>query len=219
MTRHRLRTSGTGINVSAEFVDPDIDGADIEGLPGPPGWDEWGRAPRWITRLESLSRHANATEKLFLISQGVEDSDHLDKGGNRNLWKDLRGSARWALAHEGWHVYEMFKPDHASGTDGGPFHLFLMDVFEFATGLDPEVHSKLIHSVKMVCPANRRYSDHMNEIRKLEAEERKFKQTPSITPEEYFEIVGRKRLALEKKRLELWQALYPHNYRRTPSGQ
>lgn len=219
VTRHRLRTGGTGISYSAELLDPVVDGADIEGLPGPAGWDDAGHRPRWIARLESLSCYVNHVEKMFLVSKGIENPDVPDKGGNRNLYKDLHGSARWALAHEGWHIYELFKPEEASGTEGGPFHRFLMHVFEYATGLDPEEHSKLMHAVKTVCKANRQYSDVSKEIRLLDAEAKKFRRSPSERPQKYFETFGRRRLELEKRRQDLFRAVYPHNFRGSRPGE
>jgi hypothetical protein len=52
-------------------------------------------------------------------------------------------------------VFDRFRPEDAKGTEGGTFHQFLMAIFEYATGLDPESHSKLLRYVKDVAKAYR----------------------------------------------------------------
>jgi hypothetical protein len=96
--------------------------------------------------------------KNFLDRKGIDDIDHADKGGNTNLIKEMAGSPEWALVSGGWLVYEMFKPGEATGTEGGPFHSFLMRVFEFATSKNPE-ESKLLPHIKSIVPERRRYME------------------------------------------------------------
>jgi hypothetical protein len=154
-TFHLLQTAGSGNPIYPEFFPTDLrKEADVEGLPKP------GRAPsgvncRWLQRLSSLSQYAAQTRATFLLSKGIEDPDSPDKGGNANLHKDLYGAGRRQLVHEGWHLYETFKPGEAKGTEGSQFHSFLQDIFEYATGLEPEKHSKLMPWIKKLCKINR----------------------------------------------------------------
>jgi len=78
-----------------------------------------------------------------------------DKGGNTNFYKRTIGPARLQLVQEGIFVFDRFRPKEAKGTEGGTFHQFLMAVFEYATGSDPEPHSKLLPYLKDVTKAYR----------------------------------------------------------------
>jgi hypothetical protein len=94
--------------------------------------------------------------KNFLERKGIGSIDRADVGGNTNLLKEMAGAPEWGLVLGGWYVYDLFKPDTATTTEGGPFHLFLMNVFEFATGQDQE-ESKLVPLIKKIVMAGRRF--------------------------------------------------------------
>ena len=89
---------------------------------------------------------------------GIDDSDHPDRGGNTNLIKEIAGSPEWRFVSAGWLVFDMFRQGEATATEGGPFHSFLMSVFEFATGRDPE-QSRLMPSIKDIARKRRRFMD------------------------------------------------------------
>jgi hypothetical protein len=78
-----------------------------------------------------------------------------DKGGNTNYYKRIAGAARLQLVQDSIFVFDRFRPEEAKGTEGGIFHQFLMAIFEYATGLDPESHSKLLRYLKDVTKAYR----------------------------------------------------------------
>jgi hypothetical protein len=62
---------------------------------------------------------------------------------NTNLFKETFGSPDRNLVTACWPVFERFRPKQAKGTEHGAFHEFLKNIFEYATGLDPEEHSSL----------------------------------------------------------------------------
>src|ERR1044072_2815610 len=217
MTRHRLQTGGSGIASFFETIEfPLRDEADAQGLPAPSGWKKSNEGDRWVDRLAALSRYANFTTGVFLRSKGIASIDDADKGGNTNLYKAQYGSASWALVSEGWHVYEMFRPGQATGTEGGPFHCFLMDVFEFATGLDPEEHSKLTHWLKRTSKAKWHYYELTSQERKLSRELSKINRSESgLSLEEREgrsqEIISQLQ-AVSRAQYEAWPSLFPFSY-------
>jgi hypothetical protein len=115
-------------------------------------------ASEWVNELDALSRYASLCLKNFLNRKGIDSIDRADRGGNTNLLKEMSGSPEWGFVLGGWYLYDLFKPGIATTTEGGPFHLFLMDVFEFATGKDPE-ESKLVPPIKKIVVACRRFKE------------------------------------------------------------
>ena len=227
ITRHRLQTGGTGISDFADIVSwPLMEAADVGGLPTPAGWSSSDETSRWVERLESLSRYANFTLTTFLRSKAIESVDIADKGGKTDLHTAIYGSARWSLVNNGWCVYEIFKAKKATGTEGGPFHSFLSDIFEYATGRDPEEHSKLTYWLKHVCKANRQYA----KIRERQAALREeadrlvrleMEGSPDFDPERRAQISSEMR-QLEDRRAEAWPLLFPYSYsirRQSRAGQ
>lgn len=218
ITRHRLQTCGTGVNGFGErFKDPIIDQADMAGLPTPGDRNDEETPSRWLQRLAALSLYSAATLAMFLDAKGIDNIDVPDKGGSTNLYKDLYGSARWAFVQEGWHTYELFKPGNATGTEGGPFHLFLLDVFEYATGLDPEEHSKLTYWLKRVSKVNRRYKQVMNRQEALQRERDEVQRSglniSGADRSKRTAELSEKLIVLERERDELWPSLFPFSYR------
>jgi hypothetical protein len=213
--RQRFQTAGSGIPDFGKFINvPLMEEADASGLPLPAGWNQ--TESRWVKRLEALSQYANLCGRMFLLSKGFDGNELPDKGGNTNLYKSLYGSARWNLVNAGWHVYELFKPGTATGTEGGPFHLFLLDVFEFATGLDPEKHSKLMPWLKHVAKVNRQM-DALTEREVALIDEQYEIDSPdlelsSAERERRHLEVGQKMAAVLREKYELWPELYPYSY-------
>jgi hypothetical protein len=213
MTRHRLHTAGTGIDRYTEvWATIASQKADVSGLPKP-GPDDSDDDCRWIQMLEGLSEYAGQTLNGFLLSKGIEDVDRPDKGGNTNLFKEAFGSAQRNLVNQGWYVCETFKPGMSTGTDGGPFHRFLLDVFEYATGDDPENCSKLMPWIKRVVKVNRqaqsfaeRESALIEEQCEIDAPESKLSLKER---ERQHADIESKLVALHKERYELWPQFYP----------
>jgi hypothetical protein len=219
MTRFYLQTGGTGIaGFPAPFENTLMHDAEYSRLPYPTSSLE-DEGSSWVSKLDALSRYANFCTKNFLERKGIEDIDHADKGGNTNLLKDMVGSAEWGLATGGWHLYDLFRPGKATGTEGGPFHSFLLNVFEFATGKDPE-DAKLTPVIKKVVTVNRRCKKIVDRERALRAEldrleDEEFRsRDPTRTAE-----IGAELTQLLRERLELWPSLFPHNFRRRSGSE
>jgi hypothetical protein len=197
MTRHRLHTAGSGIDLFLScWKSTASEQADVHDLPKPGGGGRSDDNSAWIRRLDALSQYAGQTVGGFLISKGIEDVDRPDRGGNTDLFREAFGSARWSLVNQGWHLCESFKPGTSSGTDGGPFHRFLLDVFEYATGADPEDSSKLTE----------RESELIEEQCEIDATESKLSLKER---EQRHADVEARLIALYKERYELWPQLYP----------
>jgi hypothetical protein len=216
ITLQLLQTAGSGVARFSEFIKfPLMEDADTSGLPTPAGWGNQTES-RWVKRLNALSQYANACGRMFLLAKGFDGNDLPDKGGNTNLYKTLYGSARWSLVQGGWHVYELFKPDTSTGTEGGHFHLFLLDVFEFATGLDPEEHSKLMPWVKHVVKVNRRMEALTQKELELIEEQCEI-DSPDLKlsfaeRQRRHSEVEQKMAAVIQEKYELWPELQPYSY-------
>lgn len=221
ISRHVLQTAGSRINLFSSIVEiPFMKQADAGGLPHVLSENEPDEPAPWVNRLQALSQYANWSLNMFLKREGIESIDAVDKGGNRNLYKSLYGSARWWLVHEGWHLYDLCRPDEATGTEGGPFHLFLMDVFEFATGEEQEKHSKLAQWLKSVVKYNRRNKEIIRRELELDSEMDELLRgrnqdiTADAKQNRLTEIASElKELAIESHKL--FGKLHPYSY---PSG-
>jgi hypothetical protein len=219
LTRHRLKTFGTGLVQAEKFFDHKLwDAANASGLPPVSGSELKQPENSWINRLNALSQYANLTLNVFLRSSGIESGDLPDKGGGTNPYKRVAGSARWALVQEGWHVFELFKPGEATGTEGGPFHLFLMDIFEYATGLDPEQHSKLTFWLKKQSKANRSYQQLMAERERVSREQCRAWESNNWDENQARKFADRL-IEIERKGTKLWSMLYPYAYGKPKSRQ
>jgi hypothetical protein len=211
MTRHRLQTAGSGLYTYRKFFSsPLMEDACVDGLPAPSSQEGDVEQCAWVRRLLALSQYAGLVRSTFLISKGIEDPDLPDKGGNTSLYKNLYGSAAWHLVQEGWHLYDMFKPDEASGTEGGPFHLFLHDVFEYATGLEPEENAKLNYWLKRCCGSNRRMKQLRQRERDLDAKLAAL--DPTRANQERIAVLLSECEAVRREIYDLWPALHPFSY-------
>jgi len=215
VSRHRLHTAGTGLNYLDDLLGgPLMVSADVAALPRPAEGSLYPVKDNWVDRLNALSVYAQHCLEVFLTSKGLENAEGADKGGNTNLYKQSQGAARWRFVHDGWYIYELFKPGEATGTEGGPFHLFLMDVFEYATGLEPEENSKLTSWLKQVAKHCRAYGQITERQRELDAERRRLdREGPKLGLEEWqkrSQPLNDEYLKLERKRMDLWPLLYPN---------
>jgi hypothetical protein len=156
MTRFYLNTGGSGIPGFGEVRLVKLP-YDPESAPEPET-HVGHTASEWVTELDSLSRYANLCLKNFLAVKGIDSIDRPDPGGNTNLLKQMSGSPEWGFVLGGWYLYDLFKPGTASTTDGGPFHLFLMDILEYATGKSSD-GSKLIPLIKQVVIPHRKLTE------------------------------------------------------------
>jgi hypothetical protein len=205
MAIHYIQTAGSGITGHREYFPTAVmKEADVDGLPQV---GEDSRTCAWVRRLSALSQYVNATRTTFLISKNVESGDEpADKGGNTSLYKEIYGPPNWYLVQEGWHIYDLFKPDQATGHVDGPFHGFLKHVFEFATGLEPEEHSKLAFWLKKLCKLNR-------EMKELRLRENELglelnRLTPIVDQAREVEIYA-EHDRIDRRMAVLWPQIYP----------
>jgi hypothetical protein len=169
--RAYLHTAGTGLSLyRTTWPNPLFDLAAVDELPR--ASDEAGKRNNgaWVEGLKALSQYAGLARSNFMVRHGIEDHDKPDRGGKTDLLKSSIGTAQWRLVHDGWHLYDRFKPDSATGTEGGPFHRFVNAVYEYATGLDPEEKTSLADHVKRVCSVNREVKRLRERQNELEAE-------------------------------------------------
>jgi len=221
-TRSYLRTAGSGISGHIDhFPPPMMEAADVKGLPPIPAANEtspsWGE---WVSRLRALQDYLEYSLGTLVVAKGVTDLERPDKGGSSDLYKYLYGTAQWNLVKDGRFAFEMFKPGQTKGTEGGEFHLFVQDIFEFATGEDPETESKLLPQVKQVAKSYRQLDVLTAEELGLIEEESELDHK-QLGAKEYLrrvaDIQQREAMVFQKK-YDLWAELYPYTYGRRKAG-
>lgn len=164
ITKSRLQTAGSGLDQYIENcgLGPLAEAADISGLPLP--GDETVKTFSWMGRLAALSQYARLSTEEFKRSKGLGDARVLDRGGNKNLLKDVYGSAQWRLVSDAWYCFDSFKPNEATGSDGKSFHLFIQDIFTYATKKDAEQSPSFMPVIKKVVKSHRRYFEVEKEL-------------------------------------------------------
>jgi len=60
-----------------------------------------------------------------------------DPGAKRNHFTELEGTAKWRLLTDALFAFERFRPGEATGTEEGDLHQFVNEVYEYATGKEP----------------------------------------------------------------------------------
>jgi hypothetical protein len=211
MSRHALKTAGSGTNRFLEdWTSPLIEAAEVPSLPAP--GVENGPC-QWVHRLESLSQYTNLVVTNLLAGRGITNHDALDKGGNTNLYKNIHGTAQWNFVNQGWHIHEIFKSGTSTGTEDGPFHRFLLDVFEYATGR-PDESSRLMHWVKHVSKVNRQSAElTKRELALIREQSAVDRRKPSLAErKQRYSEIEEKMKAISRERYELWPQLYPFTY-------
>lgn len=112
--------------------------------------------PSWTERLEALSRYAGLVTDSFTKLWGTGNPDVPDPGGNTDLFRRSFGSALWRFVESTHMLYEMCRPNEATGTENGPFFNFVAALYEYATGLPAEERTGIDTTIKRVCSARRR---------------------------------------------------------------
>jgi hypothetical protein len=203
ITRHILLTGGSGIIFPSRWFQE----ANIYELPSP---GRNGKSAA-VGGLQSILHFLMQAQENFVRSKG----DAADKGGKTNLYKQLYGSAQANLVLQGWFIHEQFGPGMSRGTDGGPFHLFLLDAYEYATGCDPESTS-LMPLIKRICKAMRKaetlHRQEMSLIDQQVAIDDPDLKINLAEREKRLLEVGQKLLALQAEWLDLWPKIYPYAY-------
>jgi hypothetical protein len=166
ITRSRLQTAGSDLDqfIENSGLESLAEAADVAGLPSPGTPDETLKTFSWIHRLEALSEYVKLTTETFKISKGLSEATVLDRGGNKNLFKDVYGSAQWRLVSDAWFCFDSFKPNEATGSDGKSFHMFIQEIFTYATKKDAEKNPSFLPAIKKVVKSHRRYFEVESEL-------------------------------------------------------
>jgi hypothetical protein len=193
-----ILSHGTGLNDSTLTAEKHPTGRDLTGL-FPIEGEQEGRT---VVALKSTARS-------ILLSRDLWRSRRPDKGGNTNPYKQIVGDPRFALVQEGLIVFEKYKSGEAKGTIGGKLHSFLMAVFEYATGKDPEDHSKLEHWVRQLPKAYRRMPQIRERLLELENEVDIVQRTPG-GPSRAARLgkIFAEKDSLENEHATLWNMFY-----------
>jgi hypothetical protein len=187
-------------------------GANLEGLPRPfPKYDV--RSSQWLQQLESLSHYTKEKLEAAIRSRSAEGRDTSDKGGNTNLWKETFGPAAWSLVNDALKLFEIFKPGQATGTEGGPFHRFVLDIYEYATGKEGEEHAKVNDWIKKLVKPSR--LDRALEIEQgslITEEIAIFKGRDALTEAQNARLaeIDLRLREIHNQRVDLWKATWPH---------
>jgi hypothetical protein len=187
-------------------------GANIEGLPRPVAQHN-GRSSQWLQQLESLSHYTKEKLDAAIRSRSAEGRDSSDKGGNTNLWKETFGPAAWSLVTDALKLFDIFKPGQATGTEGGPFHSFVLAIYEYATGKEAEEHAKVNDWIKKLVKPSR--LDRALEIEQgslITEEIAIFKGRVPLTETQNNRLaeISLRLKEIHNQRVDLWKATWPH---------
>jgi hypothetical protein len=165
--------------------DPLIQQCNAAGLPLPGEIGARGEASEWERTLAGLD--------VFLGHCLRQCSQKIDKGGATNAYKSEWGSPGSALVESAWHVFNMFRPGKATGTDNGPFQIFVETVAEYATGKKEKV--SLSEAVKFWAKELRESEFETTTLRRLQLE----RKSPDTSPQRLEEILREEDAILCKK--------------------
>jgi hypothetical protein len=83
---------------------------------------------KWIAQLRGLADLSREVLAVYDRKFGP------DVGGRTNVHKKLFQSPEEVLVKHAWYLFERYKPGQATTTEGGPFHRFVQQIYEYATG-------------------------------------------------------------------------------------
>jgi hypothetical protein len=166
----------------------------------------------WARRLFSLSKCANLNRQRLVQSRERQGRSINDRGGRTNMFKEDEGIPRWRLVTDLLYVHQIFKPGAATTTEGGPFHRFVLDVFEYATGKEGEVFAKVEYWIKKLVKPTR--DDEALRLRS-DALHGELDQMPvgDHSEEALKKVVAKIReiRAITEEREKLWAITWPHH--------
>jgi hypothetical protein len=168
----------------------------------------------WINQLRHRSLYTENVRQTLIERRKSRKREPVDRGGNTNVWKEREGAPRWGLVNDATQIFELFKPGEATGTEGGAFHEFVNDVFEYATGREGTTHAKVESWVKKLVKAHREQRELQSECARLAAEwknltDRDPKRT-NTKIEKRLQEVFMDELQLDRRQRELWRVMWPH---------
>lgn len=152
---------------------PQASGADYQDLD----------SPQWIERLRALEELARLAAQGHRRITGGDSDDHVDKGGNWNAYGHVMGHPRAKLAREALSIFDVFAAKPGTGTAEGPFHHFLEDLYEFATGTGPDKRKSLVNSVKEAVRARAEYVKVVSQNERIKRKIEQLLTSAPATPE------------------------------------
>jgi hypothetical protein len=184
-----------------------MEDADVQALSHPHG----KRSP-WARRLFSLSKCANLSLQRQVQRREQQGRSISDRGGRTNMFKEDEGIPRWRLVTDLLYIHQTFKPSVATSTEGGPFHRFVLNVFEYATGKEGEVFAKVEYWIKRLVKATRdeealrlRANAMRDDLEKMASD-----NDDSEEALKKFVAVIREVRTISAEREKLWAITWPH---------
>jgi len=212
ITRHEFQSAGTG-GRPPQYLEPLMREADVRALPRLSTDKDSSADGSWVRRLKSLADYAKVTVDNATNRRAKAYRDVHDKGGNTNVWKESHGSPSWALVGDCIYVYELFKPGIATGTIGGPFHEFVLAVFEYATGREGNEHAKVEDWIRKLVKPVLLHRRKRAEVAALTAEWDEIVFRNPTLREEHLKRIDTILIKLDqlsREQEELWQKTFPH---------
>jgi hypothetical protein len=125
---------------------------------------------KWLSQLDALSELSR--EVLAIYNQKFGP----DVGGRTNVHTELFSSPEHTLIKYGWEIFERFKPKEASTSDTGAFHLFLQQIYEYATGrgANEDGAPALVPKIKRMLEPLRKYAANLDQLRRADEMEAQF---------------------------------------------
>jgi hypothetical protein len=138
----------------------------------------------WLPRSSVMPRPDSESKWLVQLAAFAELSRKLlafynqsvgpDVGGRTNAHNQLHNSPEYVLIQYGWKLFEKHKPGQSTSSETGAFHLFLQQIYEYATGkgADEVGAPALIPKIKQMIKPLREYERYIENVQladKLEA--------------------------------------------------
>jgi len=199
VTLHELRAREDMALFYGEEVIPNMNLALTNELPRPENETCAPETQTWQDRLAALSRHTEFTKRRLRWERERQGRSASDKGGATNMLKTALGPPKWGLVIDCLTIFDAFKPGEATGHGEGPFHDFVAEVFEFATGKESST-AGVAEWVKRLVPPYHQLKRVQAEISDIFASMAKLEEGTEIST-----ATGQKRWVELKKRLDVLQ--------------
>ncbi|MBR0913939.1 hypothetical protein [Bradyrhizobium japonicum] len=119
---------------------------------------------KWLLQLSALGNLTRVALRIYNAKVGP------DVGGRTNVHKELFNSPEYVLIRHGWDLFERFKPGEASSSETGVFHLFLQQIYEYATGNGANERGApaLLPKIKQMLKPLRKYATNLEHLKLAE---------------------------------------------------
>jgi len=116
---------------------------------------------KWLTQLAAFSKLS--TKVLGIYNQKVGP----DVGGRTSVHTEMHNSPEYVLINYGWELFEKHRPGEATTSETGDFHMFLQQIYEYATarGANEVGAPALIPKIKQMLKPLRDYQNYIQNSR------------------------------------------------------